>query len=258
MHVDLGNDNLLYELAQALAASNDHATAIALRKLAQAGYTTLEQVDGISDWILLSIPGVGVKRLGAVRGLTRLDWHPPSPLAIETTGWFLSAAQFALRFWPSATLASVVRGFGKAIPIGRPAEKRLAMDVFSKAACKALCYCGAEELLQLLQLAESGSWPGARPGASAPGGGQGGKNGRGRASPTSPSRTPSPKGKKPRGSDHYAYSYHERCEIVRHYRAARRNGEVLNKDRWAQAHYNIRGKTLLNYEREFPEMEQDA
>ena len=36
------NDNLLYELAKTLAAGSDHSTAIALRKLAQAGYTSLD------------------------------------------------------------------------------------------------------------------------------------------------------------------------------------------------------------------------
>lgn len=49
------DDNMLYRLAQTLAGGGQHFTAAALRKLAQEGYTTLEEVDGTSDWVLLSI-----------------------------------------------------------------------------------------------------------------------------------------------------------------------------------------------------------
>ena len=57
-------------------------------------------------------------------------------------------------------------------------------------------------------------------------------------------------------SDRYAYSPRKRREIVQHYRAVRDSGLIENKDRWAQSNYNITGRTLLNYEREFPEEEQ--
>ena len=57
-------------------------------------------------------------------------------------------------------------------------------------------------------------------------------------------------------SDRYAYSPRKRREIVQHYRAVRHSGLIENKDHWAHSNYHISGRTLLNYEREFPEEEQ--
>jgi hypothetical protein len=54
-------------------------------------------------------------------------------------------------------------------------------------------------------------------------------------------------------SGHYHHSPDGRREIVRKYREGRRKGEILNKDAWAKQNHMITGKTLLNYEREFPE-----
>ena len=88
--------NVLYELAQAMA-TNDGQSAVALRKLAQAGYRSLNEVDSASDWMLLSLAGLGVGRLGAVRRMTRLDWPPPSPQAVQAVNRFVSAARPALR-----------------------------------------------------------------------------------------------------------------------------------------------------------------
>ena len=257
-----GNENLLQELAHTLAASDDHATAIALRKLAQAGYTTLERVDGIPDWILLSIPGIGVKRLGAVRALTRTEWRPPSPQAIQVTSWYLSAVRFALRFWSPDILASLMRGPRPGIGVGQPVEARLALDVFDRAASEALGYCDAQELLQPLHEANCGYSRGtclvpvnpggsdAQPGTS--------DNGHGPTSAPSASSTPFPESGYDGDSDHYAYPRQKRRKIVRHFRMARKRGEVQNKEGWAQANYNISGRTLFNYEREFPETGQDA
>ena len=58
MKTDTG-DNVLYELAQSMAADGGLAAAVALRKLAWAGYTNLDEVDSTSDWILLAIRGLG-------------------------------------------------------------------------------------------------------------------------------------------------------------------------------------------------------
>jgi hypothetical protein len=255
-------ENLLYELAQALAAGNDHSTAIALRKLVQAGYTTLQQVDGIPDYIILAIPGMGVKRLGAIRRLTRPDWQPPSPQAIQITGWYLTAVRFALRFWPADTLDSVIRGSRPKSGARGPAEMRLAMDVFARAAHDALAYCDTQELLRLLQ--EVGNaypmgdcltpvtpvgWDAQpRPSGSL----------HGMTLPTSTCQTLSPESSNGGESDHYAYPRPRRREIVHHFRVARRRGEVQNKEGWAQANYSISGRTLLNYEREFPEKGHDS
>ena len=56
-------------------------------------------------------------------------------------------------------------------------------------------------------------------------------------------------------SDRYAFSPRKRRKIVEHYRAVRDSGVIENKNRWAQSNYNITGRTLLNYEREFAEEE---
>jgi hypothetical protein len=59
-----------------------------------------------------------------------------------------------------------------------------------------------------------------------------------------------------RDSDHFAYPRNKRREIVQHYRLDRICGEVRNKDRWARQHYQISGRTLFNYECEFPQTEE--
>ncbi len=53
-------------------------------------------------------------------------------------------------------------------------------------------------------------------------------------------------------SGHFSYPPEKRREIVNAYREARRKGEINNKNSWAGKH-GITGKTLLAYEREFPE-----
>jgi hypothetical protein len=252
-----GNENLLYELAQTLAAGSDHSTAIALRKLVQAGYTSLEQVDGASDWILLSIPGVGVRRLGAVRALTRPEWQPPSPRAIQVTGWYLTAARFALRFWPADALASMIQGSSLETIPGEPAEMRLAIDVFARAIHDALAYCDVQELLRLLQQVGSVHPRGSLLAPVTQGNGdlllKASVNRHGLTPSTGSSSTPFPRNDDDGESDHYAYPRQKRRDIARQFRLARKAGTVRNKEAWAQAHYNISGKTLLNYEREFPE-----
>lgn len=56
-------------------------------------------------------------------------------------------------------------------------------------------------------------------------------------------------------SGHYKYSPEDRRRIVEEYRLARKKSLVTNKDAWAKMRYDICGKTLLSYEREFPEGE---
>lgn len=146
-----GKENVLYELAQAMAGNDGHSEAIALRKLAQAGYGNLDDVDGTSDWTLLSIPGLGVRRLGAVRRLTRTDWQPPSPQAVKAVNQFVSAARFALRFWPVDALLGVAVDSPPELSTGQPVGQRLALDLLSQATCRALCHCSAEELTETLR-----------------------------------------------------------------------------------------------------------
>ena len=134
-------DNVLYELAEAMAIADELSTATALRKLAQAGYGSLDEVDSSSDWILLSIPGLGVGRLGAVRRLTRPDWQPPSPQAIKAVDRFLSAARLALRLWPVEALLGVVQGSSLSRAADKPADERLALELLAEAAYSALCHC---------------------------------------------------------------------------------------------------------------------
>ena len=144
-------DNMLYNLAKAVAIDDELSTAAALRKLAQAGYGSLDEVDSASDWILLSIPGLGVGRLGAVRRLTRPDWQPPSPQAIKAVERFLSAARLALRLWPVDALLGVVQGSSPSRPADKPADERLALELLSEATYSALCYCSTGELVETLR-----------------------------------------------------------------------------------------------------------
>jgi hypothetical protein len=255
-------ENPLYELAQTLAAGNDHATAIALRKLVQAGYTTLQQVDGVPDWILLSIPGMGVKRLGAVRRLTRPDWQPPSQHAVRAANWYLSAAQFAFRYWPPDTLASVVRGYRPGIGAGQPLEARLALDVFARATTEALRYCDAQDLLRPLHEVSSGYSGSTCLVPTSPSNSdvqnKASSNGHGSPSAAGTPLAPAPESGYDGESDHYAYPRQKRRKIVQHFRMARNRGEVKNKEAWAEANYNISGRTLFNYEREFSDTERDG
>ena len=54
-------------------------------------------------------------------------------------------------------------------------------------------------------------------------------------------------------SSRFSYPRAKRRRIVEEYRTARRNGEVENKDTWAERQHHICRKTLWRYEREFPE-----
>ena len=160
MNTRTNTDNMLYELAQTVASSGKQTVAVALRKLAREGYTSLDEVDSASDWTLLSIPGIGVKSLEAIRGLTRLDWKPPSPPAIKATKQLLVAARFALRFWPPETLISLIEGSATIVAKGQSHESRWAMELFSKAAHDALEHCAAEDLIQAIwQTTSSNSFP---------------------------------------------------------------------------------------------------
>ena len=254
-------ENVLYELAQAMATNDGHSAAVALRKLAQAGYGSLDEVDSASDWTLLSIPGLGVGRMGAVRRLTRSDWQPPSPQAVKAVSRFVSAAQVALRFWPLEALASLIRGPAPAKVTGGPVERRLALDIYSQAVHRALSYCPSQELIQILRLARNGRHRrSVRQGPELDSGTEGQVEGipseQWGESGMETSRTEPSQDDMPAESDRYAYSPRKRWKIVQHYRAVRDRGLIENKDRWAQSNYNITGRTLLNYEREFPEEEQ--
>ena len=252
------SDNVLYQLAQTLADGGRHSTAAVLRLLVQAGYTTLGEVDTASDWVLLSIRGIGVRRLTEVRQLTRTDWQPPSAQAIHAANWFLSSVQFALRYWPPETLAALIRGSEPRIVNGAPIEKRLAIDVLSQAARKALHHCQADELVRALQQAGNGqdylssaghrSWYGFAESAEAPAKRQDG-------APTPSTDWSSCQHGTGRDNDHFAFSLDKRREIVQQYRAARESGQVINKDSWADKNYGISGRTLLRYEREYERAE---
>lgn len=54
-------------------------------------------------------------------------------------------------------------------------------------------------------------------------------------------------------SPRFSYPRPKRRQIVEEYRTACRNGEVENKDTWADTNYHICRKTLWRYECEFPE-----
>jgi hypothetical protein len=263
MALNLGTEGetVLYQLAQSLAAGGDHSTAIALRKLLQAGYTTLKQVDALPDSILLSIPGLGVKRLNSVRALTRTDWQPPSAQAIQVATWFLTAARFALRFWTPETLTSVIRGSSLNLPSGSPVEERLAMDVFSHAARKAMGHCPAQELIQILHVVRNGhgKYTDHDPGLLHERGQQSSMDADGQCGRMAPSAPQVIRAEEATHmeSDHYAYPRHKRREIVQEYRLAHQGGQVVNKDSWAQANYSISGRTLRRYEREYLETAED-
>ena len=130
------------------------------------------------------------------------------------------------------------------------------MDVFSRAARKAVGYCHAQELIQCLYVARNGHGastdldPGLLHdhGQQSPMGMEGQD---GEVAPSAPQLACAEETTHME-SDHYAYPRHKRREIVQEYRLAHRGGQIGNKDRWARARYGITGKTLLSYEREFP------
>jgi hypothetical protein len=262
MGASLPSNNVLRQLAQTLTAGGHHSTATALRLLARAGYTTLEQVDAVSDWVLLSIRGIGEIRLREVRQLTRTDWQPPSPQAMHAANWFLSSAQFALRYWPPETLASLIRGSAPTTVDDGPIEKRLAIDVLSHAVRKAQHHCETEELVQAL--CQASHVPGS--GLCQPIESTSGVSIQTRARSNGQGNTQKPEssGAKPRrrragtNSERFAYSRDRRLEIVERFRAARDRGEVENKDRWARLSGNISGRTLKRYELEFPETDAEV
>ena len=252
--------SVLYEMAQTMVCQEDYPTAIALRKLARAGYTTLEQVDGVSDWVLLATPGIGISRLTAVRRLARPDWQPPRSPVIKVAERFLSAARFALRFWPIEDLESVVQG-SVLLPAGdRPIEKRLSLEQFAQATRKALRHCEVEELVQTLKEANvsHGGQPGRvlKPPHDAAAQSKIQNNGQGKAS--SKQKTSAPRRRSGKDCEHFAFEAKRRREIVEHFLSARARGQVANKDAWAQANYNISGRTLLRYEHEYLETGADT
>lgn len=253
-------DNALIKLAQTMAAGSHHSTATALRRLAQAGYASLDQVDNTSDWILLSIPGIGTKRLGKVRRLSRPDWQPPLVQAVRAVSWFLSAVQFALRYWPVEVLVSLVQDTAPAMAMEGPVDKQLAQDVFSEAAQKARRYCGAEELLQILWQV-SGSCirsnlpvPGPEPDSDIQP--QAMTDSPLEASTPDPMAMPMDEEDVVQDNGHFAFPRHKRLEIVRRFWIAYERREINNKDAWARSHYQIKGKTLLCYEREFQDQKR--
>ena len=246
--------NVLYELAQTMATDGEHSAAVALRKLAQAGYTNLDEVDNASDWTLLSIPGLGVGRLGAIRQLTRSTWHSPSRRAVKVVSRFIAAARLAVRFWPRETLVSLLQGSILVGSSGQPYERRLALECFSRAAHQALNHCPPDDLVKIVQAIQNGRQHSHVESPSAVDAQATSHEPPDREMTNSVAfKAASPKGSEARETDHFAYPENERRDIVQQYRAARERGEVQNKERWARANYNISARTLLNYEHEFRE-----
>jgi hypothetical protein len=254
--------NMLWELARTMTSRDSYPAAIALRKLARAGYTTLAEVDAVSDWVLLATPGIGVGRLGVVRRLVRPGWQPPSRKAIEVAERFLRAARLALRFWPLETLTSVVKGSPPLLGTDHPVEERLAFTMFSEATRKALRHDEAAAwIMALQQLAREGdrlvhsqsktrSDDRTRSLALADAGQQ--------PFVTEPTEVAPKRSTANPESHHYAYEPEERRRIVERYRAALQDGEVENKEAWAYNNYRISRKTLWRYEQEFPEAEGES
>ena len=240
-----GDSNLLFDLAQALTRAGERDAAVALRVLARAGYTSLEQASATSDWVLLAIPGLGEKRLAYVRRLAEQEWHPPSRASVEAMGWFMNAARFALRFWSPEALAARVLGRAPQAAGQISAEQRLALQMFAAAAAGAVLHCQAEELRQVLLQVGHGRQPHSTDGPESAANRQ--LRGREPEALTVQASQPEPS----RETDHFAFPRGERFDIVRQYHEARRKGEVANKDQWAFANHNISGRTLSRYEREY-------
>ena len=254
------DSSLLYEMAQTMVGQEDYPTAIALRKLARAGYATLEQVDSVSDWVLLATPGLGIHRLTAVRQLVRPDWQPPRSRVIKIAERFLSAARFALRFWSIEDLEEVIQD-SVSLPAGdRPIEKRLSLQQFAQATRKALRHCEVEELVQTLREANvpQRGQPSRvfKPPEDAVAKRKIQNNGQGKAS--SKQKTSAPRRRSGKDCEHFAFEAKRRREIVEHFLSARARGQVANKDAWAQANYRISGRTLLRYEHEYLETGADT
>jgi len=260
MFVSANEGSTLTELARAIAAGGNHSIAVALRTLAREGYATLQQVESTPDWILLSIRGIGVGRLGEVRRLSRPDWEPPSSQAIQAGSWFLSAARFALHHWSPEALTLLIQGSAPPKVNGGPVEKQLALDIFFRAARTARWHCEPRELIQALRQAQR-SYAQVTPFAPES------CSGSDVPLPALDSiRTVTPAPESPpilpdeddavQDSDHFAHSRQKRLEIVRNYWVARDRGDIENKDAWARSQYHICGKTLLCYEREFADQRQ--
>jgi hypothetical protein len=147
---------VLYELAQTMAIEKRYLLAVALRKMAQEGYASLAEIDEVPDSILLTIPGIGAKRLDAVRRLTRTEWQPPSPEETRVASRFLTAARLALCFWDVGTLESLVRGSPPDLTDDHSVESRLAVKSFTAATQEALHFHTAEELIGILHWAKKG------------------------------------------------------------------------------------------------------
>jgi hypothetical protein len=248
-------NNVLYALAQTMSSREDYPIAVALRKLARAGYSSLEQVDRTSDWVLLAIPGMGIGRLTAVRRLVRPDWQPPQPRFVKVVERFLSAARLALRFWSIDDLEAVIQGSVALPSDDRPVEKRLSLEQFAQATRKALRHWEVEELVQALRQAcnHAGPRPNRTPASLI--GTVPGREAKNNGQSTTRVRRSSENGNKPLimgESQHFAFGANRRREIVADYRAARAAGTVANKEQWARTNHGISARTLLRYERELP------
>lgn len=147
------NENLLYELAMALPYEERHLAAMALRCLARHGYTSLTEIELATDWELLTVNGIGLGRLAALRRLIQPDWQLPSRQARRTARCLLSAAQLALHFWSVDDLEAALTG---AVPPGTenaPLETRLSMAAFTGAAREASHHHEPDALRRIVQRA---------------------------------------------------------------------------------------------------------
>jgi len=250
-------ENLLSELAQIMTGRENYPAAAALRKLAQAGYRTLEEVDAVSDWVLLATPGIGVGRLGVVRRLLRPEWQPPPSRAIKAAQRFLAAARLSLRFWPVETLEAVLGGHRPESSSVQSPEKRVSMALFIDASQKALRHGAMTEWLDTLsQLGGAGAkdLPRRRSCTQACHSGPDEPV----AAATADQDLPQAQDAQFPDSNRYAYSPQERQRIVEHFRAAQKRGEIENKEAWVDSNYGISRKTLWRYEQEFPETAHES
>jgi len=147
------NGNILNELASAMRCRDHQLTAMALRALAQHGYTSLAEVESTIDCELLAIRGIGPGRLGAIRQLTQPDWRPPSRQAVRTARRLLHTTQLALRFWSVEELESALQGTKPAQPENRPAETQLSIEAFASATQEAADHHDLDALKQIVQRA---------------------------------------------------------------------------------------------------------
>lgn len=255
MDSNVDDKTLLWELARNMASQDRCLAAAALRKLVPAGYATLAEVDAASDWVLLATPGIGPGRLGVLRRLIQPDWQPPSHKAIKAAQRFLSTARLALRFWPVETVEEVIKGSVPELYTGCSVERRLSLELFAEASQRALRHGEKEEWLETLSQLRRSPERGILHRLASPSSDNSGieasmKN---RCATTTTDQELHPEQDKVQDSEHYAYSPEKRRQIVEHYRTARKNGEIENKDTWADTNYGISRKTLWRYEQEFPE-----